>query len=524
MYSVFVVDDEQLVLDGIRNKLEAEDSNFIFVGEATDGELALSQIQEIKPDILITDIKMPFMDGLQLSRRLKKIQPWLRIIILSGHDEFSYAKEAISIGVEDYILKPFTYKDLMVSLNKVSEELDFEHKRYSDINKMKEELESSSILLRNQFLTDVMLGNLQTDSIMHRADELSLQMLSRYYKVILSSITQAEQSPSEIEQVKSRIISLAQKTDFAVSFFIGPQRAVTLVMGNAEKDIDESCYNLAEAFEHIVTKNSKCNIISAIGKTVEHVALISDSYSEAENILLQSKFWNMSRIVSADDIKKSSDGELSLRENDPLVERLKYAGNNEIDQIIEQYMESLKDNPNHFSIIASYLLVDVIMAVSKLIEDLGGNVKEVMPEILSHSFVDNAVQNEKTFIQEIRKVLEKVMDYRDQRIQGRYGEVILKAKDYIEKNYASQDTSLRLVADEVHLSPNHFSTIFSQECGITFIEYLTNKRIEAAKKLLRETDMKGADIAFECGFSDPHYFSFIFKKNTGLSPREYRNS
>ncbi len=524
MYSVFVVDDEQLVLDGIRNKLAAEDSNFVFVGEATDGELALSQIQEIKPDILITDIKMPFMDGLQLSSRLKKIQPWLKIIILSGHDEFSYAKEAISIGVEDYILKPFTYKDLMISLEKVSFELDQEHKQYSDINKMKEELESSSILLRNQFLSDIMLGNMQTDSIMHRADELSIKLLSRYYKVILSSITQEDQKSTEIEQVKSRILTLGQKADSALTFFITPQRAVTLVMGNAEKDIEESSYNLAEAFEHIVTKNSKCNIISAIGKTVDHVSLISTSYAEAERILLKSKFWNTSRIVSSEDIQKSSDGELSLRENDPLVERLKYAGKNEINEIIAQYMENLKDNPNHFSIIASYLLVDVIMAVSKLIEDLGGNVKEEMPEILSHSFVENAVQNEATFIEEIRKVLEKIMAYRDQRIQGRYGEVILKAKEYIEKNYASQDTSLKLVADEIHLSPNHFSTIFSQECGITFIEYLTNKRIEAAKKLLRETDMKGADIAFECGFSDPHYFSFIFKKNTGLSPREYRNS
>ena len=107
-------------------------------------------------------------------------------------------------------------------------------------------------------------------------------------------------------------------------------------------------------------------------------------------------------------------------------------------------------------------------------------------------------------------------------MQGRYGDVIIKAKDYIEHNYSSQDTCLRLVADQVHLSPNHFSTIFSQECGITFIEYLTNVRIEAAKKLLKETDMKGADIAYECGFSDPHYFSFIFKKNTGLSPREFK--
>ena len=164
------------------------------------------------------------------------------------------------------------------------------------------------------------------------------------------------------------------------------------------------------------------------------------------------------------------------------------------------------------------------MAVSKLIEELDGDVKEIMPEILQHSFVEESVQNEEVFVKNVRNILTRLLDYRDSRIQGRYGDVIIKAKDYIEKNYASQDTCLSTVADVVHLSPNHFSTIFSQECGITFIEFLTNVRVEAAKKLLKETDMKGSDIAYDCGFGDPHYFSFIFKKTTGMSPREWRGS
>ena len=100
----------------------------------------------------------------------------------------------------------------------------------------------------------------------------------------------------------------------------------------------------------------------------------------------------------------------------------------------------------------------------------------------------------------------------------------VKAKRFIEENYADQNTTLTSVAEAVCLSPNHFSTIFSQECKTTFIEYLTNVRLENAKRLMRETDMKGYDIAYECGFSDPHYFSYIFKKNTGLSPREYKLS
>ncbi|MDR0710185.1 MAG: helix-turn-helix domain-containing protein, partial [Spirochaetaceae bacterium] len=116
-----------------------------------------------------------------------------------------------------------------------------------------------------------------------------------------------------------------------------------------------------------------------------------------------------------------------------------------------------------------------------------------------------------------------VIEFRDSRIGGRYQSVVLKAKEYIDRHYASQDISLHMVASYVGISPNHLSTVFSQETGENFIEYLTRVRIERAKNLLSATSMKSADIAFETGFNDPHYFSFIFKKNTGLSPREYRN-
>ncbi|MBP5752781.1 MAG: helix-turn-helix transcriptional regulator, partial [Treponema sp.] len=140
------------------------------------------------------------------------------------------------------------------------------------------------------------------------------------------------------------------------------------------------------------------------------------------------------------------------------------------------------------------------------------------------SFIDSAVSDEEVFKDTMNQLLVFALDYRNSKMTGKYGDVILKAKKYIEENYADQNTTLTTVAQAVCLSPNHFSTIFSQECKTTFIEYLTSVRMENAKRLMRETDMKGYDIAYECGFSDPHYFSYIFKKNTGLSPREYKLS
>ena len=175
MYSVFAVDDEPIVLEGIRSKIDWEGSGFTFAGEATDGEIALSMIHEIKPDILITDIKMPFMDGLQLAEAIKRTQPWIKIIILSGHDEFDYAKKAISIGIEDYLLKPFTPEELLSSLNKTAAQIDKERKQLSDISRLREELKSNEALIKKEFLSNLVHGSADTNTIMQKSGELGIK-------------------------------------------------------------------------------------------------------------------------------------------------------------------------------------------------------------------------------------------------------------------------------------------------------------------------------------------------------------
>lgn len=522
MYSVFLVDDEPIVLEGIRSKIDWESAGFTFAGEATDGEIALSMIHELKPDILITDIKMPFMDGLQLSSVIKKTQPWIKIIILSGHDEFDYAKKAISIGVEDYLLKPFTSEDVIESLKKVAIQIDKEKQQLSDISKMKEELKTHEKLIQKEFLNNLVHGSANMSNIMQKSQELGIDLISRYYKILISKIDSKTNNTEKQQQAVSLLNSYSSSWENTISYFHHSNRLVCIFKGSSQNELEENIFRIAETIEHIATQNEDCNVVTAIGKTVDHLSLIPTSYEDAKKILDASEFQNQSRIISSDDIQPNDNGLLNLKENDPLVDRLKYSSKNDISVIIDEYKTLINNNKGQFKVFASYLLVDLIFAVSKLIENLGGDVKEINPDILQRSFIDNAVMDEENFFNKVTSVLHFVLEYRDSKITGRYGDVILKAKKYIEENYADQNTTLTTVADEVCLSPNHFSTIFSQECKTTFIEYLTNVRIENAKKLLRETDMKGYDIAYECGFSDPHYFSYIFKKNTGLSPREYK--
>lgn len=524
MYSVFIVDDEPIVLEGIRTTIDWENSNFSFAGEASDGEIALSMIQEIKPDILITDIKMPFMDGLELSATIKKTQPWIKIIILSGHDEFDYAKKAISIGIEEYILKPFTSKEIIESLDKAALQIDKERKQLSDITRMKEELKSTERIIQKDFLSGIVHNSIDMTSAMKKSQELNINLISRYYKILISKIQSATKNTQNEEMACSLVNSYSSSWEQTNSFFENNNRLVCICKGSDQKELDDNTYHIAETIEHIVTQNNDCRVVTTIGKTVEHLSSISESYEDAKKILEMSKTNEQSRIISSDDILSEGASLLHIKENDPMVERLKYASKNDISVIIEESMKLINSNPGQFQFVASYLLGDLIFAVSELIENLGGNIQEVKPEILQHDYIEEAIQNSETFSKKLYSIFTFALEYRDSKITGKYQDVILKAKKYIAENYADQNTTLTKVADVVALSPNHFSTIFSQECKTTFIEYLTEVRLENAKRLMKTTDMKGYDIAYECGFSDPHYFSYIFKKNTGLSPREYKAS
>ena len=523
MYSVFLVDDEPIVLEGIRSKINWEEAGFSFAGEATDGEIALSMIHELKPDILITDIKMPFMDGLELAAAIKKTQPWIKIIILSGHDEFDYAKKAISIGIEDYLLKPFTAEEVLESLKKVAVQIDKERTQLSDIKKMKEELRTQEKLVQKEFLNNLVHGAADMTNIMARCQELGIDLLSRYYKIFISRIESSTGNNQKQQEACSRLNSYSGTWEQTYSFFHHSNRLVCICKGTTQTELEENVFHIAETIEHIATNNSDCIVITGIGKTVDHLSLIPESYEDAKKIVELDSPENQNRIISSDDIGlQNSSSLLELKENDPLVDRLKYANKNDVSTIIEESLTLIHSNPGQFNVFASYILVDMIFSVSKLIENLGGDIKEIRPEILQRSYVDNAVSDEQNFKNTMEKVLNFALEYRDSKSTSRYSDVILKAKKYIEENYADQNTTLTSVAEAVAMSPNHFSAIFSHECKTTFIEYLTNVRIEKAKKLMKETEMKGYDIAYECGFSDPHYFSYIFKKNTGLSPREFK--
>lgn len=427
MYSVFLVEDEIVAREGIRNSIPWDKTPYTLVGEAPDGEIALPAIRDIKPDILITDIKMPFMDGLALARIVRKDQPWMKIIILSGHDEFQYAKEAISIGVEEYLLKPVSASEMIRSLEKVTRQIETERERLSHMESLEMRVQTSDEIMRERLLNDLVTGQLEHIDVIDRALEVGVDLLPGGYVVMVVEFTIDSDDFSQCAKARSLISSIVRERDELLHFSQSVEKEILLVKHMSEESLDETVYPLAQALKFEIERNTACLVSIGIGSVVDHLHETKRSYAYANRAMRYMDQTEERNILSAGDLQP---------------------------------------------------------------DDLG-----------EHDDTEGSSS-----------------------IHSRHHAIIRKAKDYITEHYQRADISLQSVASHVYMSPNHFSTVFSQGSGTTFIEYLTSVRIQRAKHLLVESDMRCSDITYEAGYSDPHYFSFIFKKQTGMSPREYRSS
>lgn len=553
MYKVFLVEDEIVVREGIRNSIPWAKTPYILTGEAPDGEMALSIIKDIKPDILITDIRMPFMDGLTLSRIVKKTLPWIKIIILSGHDEFEYAREAISIGVEEYLLKPVSSSDMLKTLDKIAERIDAEKGELLSIEYLRQQIQSHSDVLRERWLFDFVNRDVPIEDAIEKARDLDIDLIAHTYIVAIINISLRSEKKEQLLTVKKIIKTIIEKYTNVLLFGGGdekkhilliksppipqespggkdggPEPGAALKPADHPENIEESVYSIAQAIKYEAERNTECKIAVGIGPLVERLREINKSYFRAEQIINYQGRFGLSQISGSTDlpIEKQPFDQTTLLDidSDILWAKFRYASRKDIDSIIQEYTKLLGDVPGESEMLEYYIFGEILVAASKIIEELNGDIKEIIPFSLDQYEIKKIINSREVFYEKLKALFNAVIEFRDSRTGGRYQSVILKAKEYIDRHYATQDISLHTVASYVGISPNHLSTVFSQERGENFIEYLTRVRIDKAKQLLENTAMKNADIADETGFNDPHYFSFIFKKNTGLSPREYRIS
>jgi two-component system response regulator YesN len=520
-YKVFLVEDEVVTREGIRDNVDWKANGFEFFGEATDGDMALPLIQAIKPDVLITDIKMPFMDGLQLCKIIRERMPWVKVIILSGHDEFEYAQEAIKLGVNEYLLKPITVQEMHKVLQKIARQLDHEKNEQENLIKLRGQLEENQAILRERLLLQVVTGSITSTEAIEKGQPLGLDLVARCYSIVILKIEMRDRSEKfdydEYQQVQRIVSGLIGNNPDIYLLKKDWEEMVLLMKGNIPKYLEEESNLLLGSIKSEL-ENTGYRLSIGVGSQKNRIADIYQSFLEAfvsiQNTADREK-GNANQVVEKAEL---------LKINKSAVETYLNCGVKEdCEEFFNTYIQPLSETALKSYLIKNYIFMDVVLATAKLVNDLGGNIDIVIPELNSIETILADISTIEQLKDQTCKILVKALSFRDSQTSGQHTRVIGQAKEYIDKHYMESNLSLYEVASRVNLSSSHFSVVFSQGTCQTFKEYLTTTRINKAKEILRSTSLSSNDISYQVGFNDPHYFSYVFKKNTGFSPTEFRS-
>ena len=549
MVKLFLVEDEIVMRDGIKSQINWEKEDIEFVGEASDGELAWPMILETKPDILLTDIKMPFMDGLELSALVRKELPDTAIIILSGYDEFVYAQQAVSLGVTDYLLKPLPPGKLLECIRRVQEKIEMERSQpdsaWSDELAREQKDAGKNLLFRALVTNDRPLGE-----ILAMADHLGIHISARFYSVMLMMVHGVENAmPSE--ELRGDLASIPEQVDGWFFFDRNENGFAMIGTANSIEELSATQKQLLDLLKERMQADHSHHWFIGVGKTVNRISDIEKAYYSANKALSWRFLAGLDRAAFADDMGKVVVETSGMQETgvafpvqDPevpvqldvsgavsddnsrkmLESFLKTGTYEEAEPFMEGVFDSVGEKNLGSYLFLTYLSMDLYFSMVRFLKELGRRVDEI-DETCGN--INTLLKNRVT-VDEARdyltRYLKELILKRDHNAEKRYGKILRDAVSYIDDNFARDDISLNRVAQTVGMSPNHFSSIFSQEMGETFIEYLINRRMERARELLRTTQMRSSEVAYQVGYRDPHYFSSTFKKIQGMTPREYRMS
>lgn len=540
MVRIFLVEDEILIRNGIKNSIEWEKEGYEFAGEASDGELALPMVLKEKPDILIADIRMPFMNGLELSSIVKKELPDIKIVILSGYDDFEYAKDAIHIGVARYLLKPVSSVKLLETLKEISVQILKEQKEKELKNEYLREMRENEELKKMKFFSDLVSGNMSLANAIDRGSTFNINLSAQVYNIILFKIqnpsNQGSLSDSFIEAYEE-IENTASGFPYVYSFQRGADGWAFLLVADEPEEINSRETQFINALENVTSRYPEIEYFGGSGTPVFRLRELNNSFHNADCAFASRFTKEMNQIAkySGNNIKQNIENFdctnfAELEQTHNVIGKFLNNGTlEEVDSFVNACFQEIPEKQFHSTLMRQYIIMNIYISVmsfcEKILASVGRNIDEksraaddeAMKQVI---FTVESVDDIKIYI---RQLLEQALEIRNTASGRRYSDIIKAAINQIEHTYMSDNISLNTVAANVGMSPSYFSSIFSHEMGRTFTEYLTEVRVEKAKELLACSSMKTSETGYAVGYKDPHYFSYIFKKMTGCSPKKYRS-
>lgn len=501
MLRILIADDEFVERDGIIfliNKFSFE----LDIKECSDGEEALNYIKENTVDILFTDVKMPFLDGLQLSKKAREIYPNLKIVIFSGFGEFEYAKRAIDIGVSDYILKPINPKEFKETMEKVINDVN-EEKKENKNNELRQFREKEYILLK--IISGSSIDDLKEKFFMDK----HIDFMDKYKNMILMEFDDEffNDNQKYMEEIRNNI-------DIKIDYLnLNPQQSIIFTFETIE---EEELKNILIKVHNRIFNDYEINCYFAVSNLLKSSYTLTKEYSNIEQ-LMEQRFFIANNYVFFYDSKlqlESTDEKF----DDTMFKNIQYDIKSRDFFSLRKHVDCLiRKYGSHKSFSQMYV---------KFI--LSNIYKEVYEEIRKVNETDLNEKIDKIYfcrtIQEISEILNNIINkLEEQSSKGMSNERhdVEMVKNYIYKNYGS-DLSLEKLAEYVYMTPSYLSSIFKKTTNMGINNFIKNYRMEKARDMLENTNIRIKDIGNRVGYTNISYFCQSFREFYGLTPEKYR--
>lgn len=521
MYKLLIVDDDEIICRGLGSCINWQEYGVQVIGMVYDGEMALEEVRKQEPDIIIVDINMPFMDGIEFSCIVKQEYPSIRIILLTAYKEFEYAQKAVQLQVFRYITKPFDNSEIIDNVMEAISSLE-EEKRY------KKEVEKNLQMIKEKYLADLVLyGSVEeqdTGVSLINSNNSYFQIAVFYVQYLYNDVDTASERLIEKEvafqMTIKQVRDFIQKSENMGVFF--QSNRITILFEYDNPSENNTPQILKEVMK-LLACNINAYIICGVGSVYQEAKRIPYSYEEADKVIENRYEYRNQSIVHYKEMEKYSiEHFLQFKElSDSIQEAIKKRDSMELRRQLECLLQNIAKIPQLNKSSLGFMLIELLLLSYKASED----------EDLYQSFLKNSgallndILKAKNF-NEISKVVWDYFDimfiYLEESITCEAKRTVQRAMDYIKKNYDNPDLVFKDVADEVHLSTSYLSILMKKYGNINYNQYLNEVRIENAKKLLASPDTKSYEVAYRVGFNSSQYFSSTFKKIVGVTPKDYK--
>lgn len=536
MYKVLIIDDESIIRKGLRNIINWKLIDCEVCADAEDGVEGLELINKIQPDIIITDIHMPGMDGLTMIKDVKAIVPNAKIIILTGYRNFDYVQEAIKCGAFDYLLKPSKIEELTAVITRAVNEIKQQRVKHLEVDKFRMLFEQNVPILREKLLYDIIYGlNTNEKEIMEKMKLFNLE-IKNFVLVIMENDSDDKNSGNQYDKhlYQFGIVNSFEET-FAdnyevISITLNSSRVGFIIQATNKLpfDIDiisEKCSSLQDIIKNCFGFTVTIAVSSRGGSALE----LPEKLKECLGSLDYKRYMGNNSIIQYSDLNsffKYEDYSVLEKYQKQLLESIKSGNENNTRSATQDIIKYVTSNKIDFDYLKNYYYSTLSSINSIRISISAAEVdkkheegKDIASLIKLMDKCDN-VNDLNSLLDDVSiRIVSKVNNFNNKSLKL----ILRKAIDYIHEHY-SEPVTLNEVAENIYVSTFYISRMFKKELGKSFVDYLNDVRIEKAKELLKDVKYKTYEVADIVGISDAHYFSKLFKKHCGITPSEYREN